>query len=72
MTIAPTRGCSRTRGGGRWGVYHGLRPKHPQAYLDEVVFRFNRRCTLYAALGRLLELSVALQPATYQILVSRS
>ena len=28
----------------RWGlgVYHGLRPEHLQAYLDEFVFRFNR------------------------------
>lgn len=25
------------------GVYHGLRAKHLQAYLDEFVFRFNRR-----------------------------
>ena len=31
----------------RWalGVYHGLRPQHLQAYLDEFVFRFNRRRT---------------------------
>ena len=27
------------------GVYHGLRAKHLQAYLDEFVFRFNRRRT---------------------------
>ena len=27
------------------GVYHGLRRKHLQAYLDEFVFRFNRRRT---------------------------
>ena len=25
------------------GVYHGLRGKHLQSYLDEFVFRFNRR-----------------------------
>src|SRR3954454_1176316 len=31
----------------RWGlgVYHGLRRQHLQAYLDEFVFRFNRRRT---------------------------
>ena len=31
----------------RWalGVYHGLREEHLQAYLDEFVFRFNRRRT---------------------------
>ena len=42
----------------RWalGVYHGLRPKHLQAYLDEFVFRFNRRRTPHAAFDRLLGL----------------
>src|SRR3954463_13491620 len=35
----------------RWalGVYHGLRERHLQAYLDEFVFRFNRRRTPHAA-----------------------
>ena len=58
----------------RWalGVYHGLRPKHLQAYLDEFVFRFNRRHTPHAAFDRLLGLSLALQPATYEMLVGRS
>jgi hypothetical protein len=57
----------------RWamGVYHGLRPEHLQAYLDEFVFRFNRRRTPHAAFDRLLGLSLTLQPATYQMLVSR-
>jgi transposase-like protein len=58
----------------RWamGVYHGLRPKHLQAYLDEFVFRFNRRRTPHAAFDRLLGLSLALEPATYQVLVGRN
>jgi hypothetical protein len=69
----------------RWamGVYHGLRPEHLQADpglgpakpdpgLDEFVFRFNRRRTPHAAFDRLLGLSLTLQPATYQTLVSRS
>src|SRR6516165_11237436 len=30
------------------GVYHGLRGKHLQSYLDEFVFRFNRRRTRHA------------------------
>jgi transposase-like protein len=57
----------------RWalGVYHGLRREHLQAYLDEFVFRFNRRHTPAAAFGRLLGLAVNLQPATYQVLISR-
>ena len=58
----------------RWalGVYHGLRPAHLQAYLDEFVFRFNRRRNPAAAFDRLLGLSVALEAATYQMLVDRS
>src|SRR3954451_25424775 len=58
----------------RWalGVYHGLRPAHLQAYLDEFVFRFNRRRTPHAAFERLLGLAVALQPAPYQMLIRRS
>ena len=58
----------------RWalGVYHGLRPAHLQAYLDEFVFRFDRRRTPHAAFERLLDLSLTLEPATYQMLVGRS
>jgi ISXO2-like transposase domain/Transposase zinc-ribbon domain len=58
----------------RWalGVYHGPRPAHLQAYLDEFVFRFNRRRNPAAAFDRLLGLSLTLEPATYQMLVGRS
>ena len=58
----------------RWalGVYHGLRRQHLQTYLDEFVFRFNRRRNPAAAFERLLGLSLTLQPATYQMLTSRS
>lgn len=58
----------------RWalGVYHGLRPKHLQSYLDEFVFRFNRRHTPAAAFARLLGLTLARQPATYRMLIGRS
>jgi hypothetical protein len=58
----------------RWalGVYHGLREKHPQAYLNEFVFRFNRRHTPHAAFGRLLGLSLTREPATYEMLIGRS
>jgi ISXO2 transposase-like protein/transposase-like zinc ribbon protein len=58
----------------RWalGVYHGLRSAHLQAYLDEFVFRFNRRHNPAAAFERLLGLGLTLEPATYQMLVGRS
>src|SRR5689334_5184937 len=54
------------------GARHGLREGHLQAYLDEFVFRFNRRRTPAAAFERLLGLAVTLQPAPYQMLISRS
>jgi hypothetical protein len=40
----------------RWGlgVYHGLRKTNLQHYLDEFVFRFNRRRTRHAAFDTLL------------------
>ena len=56
----------------RWamGVYHGLRAEHLQAYLDEFVFRFNRRRTPQAAFARLLGLAVAIGPHPYTAIVT--
>jgi len=51
------------------GVYHGLRRKHLQAYLDEFVFRFNRRRTRHAAFKTLLGIAVSTKPVTYKMLV---
>jgi ISXO2-like transposase domain/Transposase zinc-ribbon domain len=58
----------------RWalGVYHGPRPDHLQAHLDEFVFRFNRRRTPHAAFDRLLGLGLTLEPATYRMSVGRN
>ena len=52
------------------GVYHGLRKKHLQAYLDEFVFRFNRRRTRHDAFRALLAIGLALKPITYNMLIS--
>jgi len=52
------------------GVYHGLRRKHLQSYLDEFVFRFNRRRTRHAAFRSLLGIAAAHQPLTYTMLIS--
>ena len=52
------------------GVYHGLRRKHLQAYLDEFVFRFNRRRTRHAAFQSLLAIVTSLKPATYKMLIA--
>lgn len=52
------------------GVYHGLRRAHLQSYLDEFVFRFNRRRTPHATFKTLLGIAVTIQPATYNMLIA--
>ena len=51
------------------GVYHGLREKHLQSYLDEFTFRFNRRHTRHAAFRSLLGIAVTRMPITYNMLI---
>ena len=51
------------------GVYHGLRAKHLQSYLDEFVFRFNRRRTRHASFRSLFGIAVCTKPFTYNMLV---
>src|SRR3954453_14118773 len=55
----------------RWAlcVYHGLRRKHLQTYLDEFVFRFNRRRARHAAFRSLLGIAAAHSPLSYKILI---
>ena len=57
----------------RWllGTHHGaVSAKHLQAYLDEYVFRFNRRTARSIAhrFARLIEQAVLTQPTTYRAL----
>src|SRR4051794_19616755 len=59
----------------RWllGTHHGaVSPKHLPAYLDEYVFRFNRRTARSISHGfaRLVEQAVRTKPATYQAIVA--
>ena len=58
----------------RWalGVYHGLRAGHLQRYLDEFVFRFNRRRTPPAAFASLLGLAITRDHASYQMLIRQT
>ena len=58
----------------RWGlgVYHGLRKTNPQHYLDEFVFRFNRRRTRHAAFETLLGIGARTTPAPYYVLIRKS
>ena len=58
----------------RWllGTHHGaVSNKHLSAYLDEFVFRFNRRTAnnLSHRFARLIEHAVQIQPTTYRALV---
>ena len=44
------------------GIHHGVDPKYLQAYLDEYVFRFNRRGTPLAAFQTLLGIASSKKP----------
>jgi len=50
------------------GTHHGVDPKHLQAYLNEFVFRFNRRRTPMAAFQSLLGLASTHGPTTRNML----
>jgi hypothetical protein len=52
----------------RWGtgVYHGLREAHLDRYLNEFVFRWNRRRHTRAAFHSLLSVAAALPHASYR------
>jgi transposase-like protein len=50
------------------GTHHGVSKKHLHAYLDEFVFRFNRRRKPMAAFQSLLGLTSLHQPTTYKML----
>ena len=50
------------------GTHHGVEAKHMQAYLDEFVFRFNRRRTPMAAFQSLLGLAGVHGPTTRNML----
>jgi hypothetical protein len=51
-------------------VYHGLRRPHLQSYLDEFVFRFNRRHTPHAAFRTILRIASAIKPVPYNMLIA--
>ena len=61
----------------RWilGTHHGsVQPEHLDAYLDEFVFRFNRRTSSSRGMlfYRLFQQAVATQPVTYAQVASRT
>jgi transposase-like protein len=50
------------------GTHHGVSPKHLPHYVDEFVFRFNRRRTPMAAFQSLLGLTTQHPPTTHKML----
>ena len=57
----------------RWalGTYHGLRRKHVDTYLDEFVFRYNRRFYRHVSFEVILGLAANHEPASYWDIVKR-
>jgi ISXO2-like transposase domain len=57
----------------RWGLgtYHGLRRRHIDSYLNEFVFRYNRRFYRHVSFETLLGLTVQHEPASYWDIVKR-
>jgi transposase-like protein len=53
------------------GTHRGVSPEHLQVYLDEFVFRHNRRRTPMAAFQTLLGLGAQHEPATYRQITRR-
>jgi len=52
------------------GTYHGIGPEHMQNYLDEYVFRFNRRFSRAHAFWSLLGIALDIKPQPYKELIS--
>ena len=57
----------------RWGLgtYHGLRRKHLDTYLNEFVFRYNRRFYQHVSFETVLGLASHHSPASYWTIVGR-
>ena len=58
----------------RWGLgtYHGLRRKHIDTYLNEFVFRYNRRFYRHASFETMLGLAAHHEPASYWDVIGRA
>ena len=57
----------------RWslGTYHGLRRKHADTYLNEFVFRYNRRFYRHVSFETLLGFAAHHEPASYWDIIKR-
>ena len=61
---------SPTLKSGPWASITACAGSHLQTYLDEFVFRFNRRRTRHAAFRSLLGIAAAHTPLPYKMLIS--
>jgi hypothetical protein len=52
------------------GTYHGVRRKHLRRYLDEFVYRWNRRRHMRTSFDTLLGLAAGLPHASYRDFVA--
>jgi predicted RNA-binding Zn-ribbon protein involved in translation (DUF1610 family) len=57
----------------RWGLgtYHGLRRKHIDTYLNEFVFRYNRRFFRHASFETILGIATHHEPTSYWEIIGR-
>lgn len=62
--------CSGESSPIRYGTHHGVSQQHLQAYLNEYVFRFNRRFYPMTAFNSVLGLAAHAVPPTYAQLYS--
>ena len=58
----------------RWrlGTYHGVRRNHIDTYLNEFVFRYNRRFYRHASFETMLGLAAHHEPASYWDVIGRA
>jgi predicted RNA-binding Zn-ribbon protein involved in translation (DUF1610 family) len=58
----------------RWGLgtYHGLRRKHIDTYLNEFVFRYNRRFHRHASFETILGIATHHEPESYWDIIGRT
>ena len=54
------------------GVYHGFRRKHIQAYLDDFIFRWNRRRHYGSAFETMIGIGLRTEPMDYRNLVGQA
>ena len=55
-----------------YGTHRGVSDEHLAVYLDEFVFRHNRRSTPMAAFQTLLGLGLAHEPISYRDFIDRA